>query len=147
MSKHVAASASVLIDRPVDDVFAFFADAENSPRWRSGVISIRRVGEDLGVGTVYEQSVAGPGGRPIRADIRLTAYEAGRRVAFETIAGPVRPRGEYLFEPVEGGTRVVFDLAADLDGVKALLMAGPVQKTMDAEVAALAKAKDQLEHP
>jgi len=144
MTKRVAASSEIIIDRPPAEVFAFFADAENDPQWRSGVLSIRRVGL-LGVGTVYEQSVAGPGGRAIRADIRVTAYEPDRRVAFETIAGPVRPQGEFRFEPVQGGTRVHFDLVAELSGLKAVVMAGPVQKTMDAEVAALAGAKELLE--
>ncbi|NUP74610.1 MAG: hypothetical protein HOQ07_08175, partial [Sinomonas sp.] len=45
MAKQVAASGSVVISRPIGEVFAFFADAENDPTWRSGVKSIRRVGE------------------------------------------------------------------------------------------------------
>lgn len=79
------------------------------------------------------------------ADIRVTAFEPSRRVAFEGISGPVRPRGEYRFEEDGSGTRVTFDLAVELSGLKALVMAGPVQRSMDGEVAALARAKAHLE--
>ena len=144
MAKRVAASGSVLIARPVGEVFAFFADAENDPAWRPGVKSIRRLGEP-GVGAEYEQSVAGPGGRSVSANVRVTAFEPDRRVAFEGTSGPIRPRGEYLFSAAEGGTRVTFSLAVELSALKSLVMSGPVQKTMDAEIGALTRAKAHLE--
>lgn len=144
MGKRFAASGSILIARPIGEVFAFFSDAENDPTWRSGVKSIRRIG-DLGVGTAYEQTVAGPGGRSISANIRVTAFEPEKRVAFEATSGPVRPKGEYSFANAEGGTRVTFSLTAELSGLKTLLMSRPVQKTMEAEVGALPKAKAHLE--
>ena len=144
MAKQVSASGSVVIARPIGEVFSFFADAENDPKWRSGLKSIRRLGE-LGVGTEYEQTVSGPGGRSISANVRVTAFEPEHRVAFEATSGPVRPQGEYRFEAADGGTRVTFSLAAELSGLKALLMASPVQKTMDSEVGALPKAKAHLE--
>ncbi|WP_136611804.1 SRPBCC family protein [Sinomonas albida] len=144
MAKQVAASGSVVIARPISEVFAFFSDAENDPKWRSGVKSIRRLGE-LGVGTQYEQTVAGPGGRSISADVKVTAFEPEWHVAFEATSGPVRPHGDYRFEAADGGTKVTFSLSAELSGLKAVLMAGMVQKTMDGEVGALPKAKAHLE--
>ena len=144
MTNPVSAENSVEILRPIGEVFAFFADAENDPRWRSGVKSIHRVG-DLAQGARYEQVVAGPGGRAISADILVTVFEPGRRVAFETTTGPVRPRGTYTFQERPDGTKVAFALTAELSGIKALLMTGAVRRTMDAEVAALAKAKQYLE--
>jgi uncharacterized membrane protein len=144
MSKRVAASATVVIERPLNEVFEFFADAENDPLWRSGVKSIHRVGEP-GIGAVYQQKVAGPGGRDISADVRVVEFNADQKVVFETISGPVRPSGTYRFEPVGSGTRVSFDLTVELTGIKALVLAGPVQRSMDAEVAGLSRAKTHLE--
>src|SRR5690349_3853249 len=144
MTKHVAASGEVTIERPIDEVFAFFADAENDPTWRSGVRSIAREGE-LGVGAVYRQTVAGPGGRDISANIEVTAFEPPNHVAFRATSGPVRPHGEYRFESVAGGTRVGFSLEAELGGLTAMALAKTVQRTMDAEIAALARAKAHLE--
>ena len=65
----------------------------------------------------------------------------------EAIAGPVRPTGEFRFEPVEGGTRLTFSLRARLSGLKKLLMAGAVQRTIDAEVAATERLRSLLERP
>lgn len=144
VSKRVSASGSVEIERPVEVVFAFFADAENDPVWRRGVKSIRRLGKQ-GLGAVYQQTVAGPGGRGIPADIRIVQFEPQSKIVFAGFSGPVRPQGEYRFEPSGAGTRVDFELAAELSGIKALLMPGMVKASMDAEVAGLSRAKAHLE--
>ena len=136
----------VTIRRPRAEVFAFVADGLNGPTWRSGIVDIAHV-SGSGVGATYKQGVKGPGGRRVDADYRVTAYEPDARLAFEAIAGPVRPTGEYLLEEVEGGTSLTFVLEAELGGIKKLLMAGAVQKTMDAEVEATERLKSLLEAP
>ena len=85
-----SASHSVTINRSASEVFAFVADGENAPRWRSGVLDIQRV-SGHGVGAVYRQGVRGPAGRRIAADYEVTAYQPDRLLALKTIAGPVRP--------------------------------------------------------
>ena len=139
-----SASRSVVIARDVDTVFAFVADGTTARQWRSGVLDVA-LESGSGAGARYRQGVRGPGGRRIAADYEVTAYEPGRRLAFRAVAGPVRPAGEYRFEPADGGTTVTFDLAADLSGLKGLLMGRSVQASMDAEVAALQALKRVLE--
>ena len=139
-----SAEHSVTIARPVDEVFAFVADGLNGPRWRPGVLDVA-LASGSGVAAVYKEGVKGPGGRRIDADYRVTALDPGRRLAFEAIAGPVRPTGEYRFEQVDGSTRLTFALQAELGGIKKLLMGGAVQRTMDAEVAATERLKELLE--
>ena len=137
------ASNQIVIDRVRDDVFAFLADPENDPRWRSGVLDIRRVSGD-GVGARYAQGVKGPGGRRVAADFEITELTPGETIAFRTVAGPVRPRGRYLLATAGDGTRVRFELEADVHGFKRL-MAPMVQKTMNHEVGQLARLKDVIE--
>jgi uncharacterized membrane protein len=139
-----AASHSVIISRPVDDVFAFVADGEKCPQWRSGVLDIQRVSGE-GVGTRYAQGVKGPMGRRIAADYTITVFEPNRRIEFQTVTGPARPHGRYDFEPADGGTRLAFSLDAELTGLRKLILGGPVQKTMDAEVRTLDNLKRVLE--
>jgi len=134
----------VTIRRPAGEVFAFLADGLNGPKWRPGIIDIALVSGN-GVGATYKQGVKGPGGRRVDADYRVTAYEPDARLAFEAIAGPVRPTGEYVLEEVDGGTRLTFALRAELGGIKKLLMGGAVQKTMDSEVEATERLKSLLE--
>jgi uncharacterized protein YndB with AHSA1/START domain len=138
------AQRTIVIARPPAEVYAFFADAENDKSWRPGVTLIHREGP-LAVGTRVTQRIAGPGGRQVPADVEITALDPDTRVAFRGVAGPVRPEGDYSFAPAEGGTSVTFTLDAELTGVKKFLMAKPVQKSMDAEMANLDKAKALLE--
>jgi uncharacterized protein YndB with AHSA1/START domain len=137
------ASRTVVIAKPRAEVFAFLADAENDSQWRTGVISIHRDGP-LGVGARYAQQTSGPLGRPIPADLVITEYVPDARVAFHVVAGPVRPVGSYDFAG-DQTTTVTFTLDVTLTGIKKVLMARMVQQTMDAEVAALDRAKALLE--
>jgi uncharacterized membrane protein len=139
-----AAQGSVLIDRPVEEVFSFVADGETAMKWRPGVLDVKHLSGE-GVGAVYRQGVKGPGGRRIAADYEVTAFEPNRRMAFKAIAGPVRPTGEYRFEASDGGTRVDFALNAELTGWKKLLMGRAVQSTMEAEMTTLENLKHLLE--
>jgi uncharacterized membrane protein len=139
-----SARHQVTIHRPVGEVFAFVADGLNGPKWRSGITDIALV-SGSGVGATYKQGVKGPGGRRVDADYRMTGYEPNSRLAFEGIAGPVRPKGEYVFDQAEDGTHLTFSLAAEISGIKRLLMAAAVQKSMDAEVRALDRLKALLE--
>jgi uncharacterized membrane protein len=139
-----SASHSVTINRSASEVFAFVADGENAPRWRSGVLDIQRV-SGQGVGAVYRQGVRGPAGRRIAADYEVTAYEPDRLMAFKTIGGPVRPTGEFRLQEADVATTLTLSLQADLAGVKRLFMSGMVQKSMDAEVAAIDNIKRLLE--
>lgn len=139
-----SAEHSVTINRPVAEVFAFVADGENARQWRPGVLDVAHV-SGAGVGAVYRQGVKGPGGRRIAADYEVTAHDANQRIAFQAIAGPVRPHGEYRFSPDGDRTKVDFSLAVTLAGWKRLLMERAVQSTMDAEVRNLDALKRTLE--
>jgi uncharacterized membrane protein len=139
-----SASNTVTINRPIDQVFAFVADGLNGPKWRRGILDIAHA-SGQGSGTIYRQGVQGPGNRRIAADYEITDYEAPRRLAFRTIAGPVRPTGEYNFEEANGGTKVTFYLDASLSGWKRLVLGPAVQQTMRVEVGALERLKAVLE--
>jgi carbon monoxide dehydrogenase subunit G len=138
------ASYSVTIARPVETVFAFVADGERCPEWRPGVLDIKRVSGSA-VDTRYRQGVAGPMGRRVAADYEVTVFDSPRRLDFQTTAGPVRPLGRYDLEAAEGGTHLTFSLDAEVKGIRRLLMGSMVQRTMDAEVRALDRAKSLLE--
>ena len=139
------AQRTVTIKRPVEAVFAYVADGEKCPQWRPGVVDIRRLSGDGGVGTTYQQGVSGPMGRRIAADYEITKSEPNRIIEFQTMTGPARPHGRYEFESVDGGTRLTFALDAELTGIRKLLMGSMVQKTMESEVTTLDKLKGVLE--
>lgn len=139
-----AAQYAVTIRRSPEDVFSFVADGTTGPRWRTGIVDIALVG-GAGLGARYRQGVRGPGGRRIDADYEVSAYEPPHHLAFDVIAGPVRPHGEYRFEPTTEGTRVTFSLSAELSGIKRLVMGSSVQREMDSGVRSLERLKELLE--
>jgi uncharacterized protein YndB with AHSA1/START domain len=97
-----SAERTIVIDRPPDQVFAFFADPANDRAWRPHVKEIAAQGP-AGVRATIHQVVDGPGGRGIPADIEVTAYEPPTRYAFRVVAGPARPIGEFRFAPCGAG--------------------------------------------
>jgi uncharacterized membrane protein len=139
-----AARRTVVIERPIDEVFAFLADPTNDPTWRTHVKSIAAQGP-MQAGAIVRQQVTGPGGRAIPADLRIRTYDAPARYAFDVIAGPVRPSGEFDLVSTGTGTEVTLRLSAELHGLKKVLMSRSVQSAMDSEVAALDTAKRILE--
>jgi uncharacterized membrane protein len=139
-----AAERTITIDRPVSAVFDYVADGANAPRWRSGVLDVE-LASGAGLGAIYRQGVRGPGGRRIAADYEVTAFEPGDLIAFQAIAGPVRPDGSFRFASAGEGTRLTFALHAEVGGLKGLLMGRAVQSTMDGEMAALDRLREILE--
>ena len=139
-----SAQRTVTIDRPPDVVYTFFTDHANDPKWRPNVVEIEPI-NGAPVGKRIHQVIKGPGGRGLDADIEITANDPSARYSFRVVAGPVRPRGDFRFATAGGGTEVRFSLAADLSGLKKLLMSGAGQRSMDGEVAGLDTAKRVIE--
>lgn len=139
------AENSVVIERPINDVFEYLADGANNLYWRSGVREIERVTAETGRGAVYRQVLAGPGGRRIRGDYRVTVHDAPHALGFAVIAGPARPTGRFtLTEEGPGRTGVTFALDLRPTGL-ARLMGGMIARQMRAEVAQLEHLKANLE--
>src|SRR4029453_9581804 len=52
---------TVMIRRPIADVFAFLADFENIPKWNYAIVETHKVSQGpIGVGTIYQQVRSGP---------------------------------------------------------------------------------------
>ena len=138
------AERTVTVAAPIEKVFAFFTDPGNETTWRPDVKEMHAEGEPA-VGTVVRQTVAGPMGRGVSADIEITDYRPHEAYGFKGVSGPVRPVGSYTFVPGGGGTEVTFRLDCDLSGIKGKVLSKQVQKSMDGEMAALDTAKRLLE--
>jgi uncharacterized membrane protein len=101
--------STVEIARPVDEVFGFFlALDENAPRTDPGVESVVRTPDGpVRPGTTFgfRQEMRGKTRESIT---RYTAIEPNRRIDFDAVIGPMRPRCSLDFEEADGGTRVTF---------------------------------------
>lgn len=92
------------IDRPLADVYAFFADLENVPRWNYFVTQVTRTSAGpAAVGATYHQVR-----KTDSQNLRIVALEENQRFVVETIP-PSKPelRRETLFSEEGQGTRIV----------------------------------------
>jgi uncharacterized protein YndB with AHSA1/START domain len=100
--------ATVVIDRPIAEVFAFLADGENDPKFSPRVLEIAKTTDGPpAVGTVYASTVKDAGMKTKRA-FKLTEFEPPTRIRWaETSKNLVTaPEGGYDLEPDGSGTRV-----------------------------------------
>jgi uncharacterized protein YndB with AHSA1/START domain len=139
------AEHTVTIDRPIAQVFEYVADGSNNPRWRAGVLEINRTSSANELGAEYRQVLAGPGGRRIAGDYRISEWDPPRRLEFAVTAGPARPIGRFdLTEVAPDRTQVTFTLDLQPKGVMRL-MANMIAKQMRTEVTQLDRMKTDLE--
>jgi uncharacterized protein YndB with AHSA1/START domain len=139
---------SIVINRPVADVFAYVADFENHPQWEKNFQQVRRLsGFDEGVGTTYECVFKVPGQR-VTATLEITGYEPGRRIAFRADKPAMaKPVGEILLAAEGAGTRVTLRPRPEITGPMKLmvpLMAGYVRRS---NLRHLRLLKEKLEQP
>jgi len=89
---------TVVIRRPVDDVFAFLADFENVPRWNYAIVETRKVSPGpVGVGTAYRQTRSVP--RRSEEGFQVTVFEPASQLEVLGEIGPFGARVRYLLEP------------------------------------------------
>jgi uncharacterized protein YndB with AHSA1/START domain len=139
------AEHTVTINRPAGDIFSYLADGTHNREWRTGVLEIERTSSADGEGATYRQVLAGPGGRRIDGDYRVTAYDPPSRLAFSVIAGPARPEGVFdLTELPDNSTRVRFALDIKPTGMMKV-MTPMISRQMQREVAQLDALKQILE--
>ncbi len=132
------ARQTVTVDRPIGDVFDFLADGLNEPAWRPGVQQVRlESGDGRSVGSVWAQTMRGPGGRPIKGDYRITRAEPPTLLEFEVIAGPARPVGSFTLTAIGPSiTEVAFTLDVVPTGLMRL-MSGMIGKQVTKEADAI----------
>jgi uncharacterized protein YndB with AHSA1/START domain len=100
--------ATVMIDRPIDDVFAFLADGENDPKFSPRVLQIAKTTDGPpAVGTVYASTVKDAGMKTKR-EFKLTEFDPPTRIRWAEVSKNLvtAPKGGYDFAPEGEGTRV-----------------------------------------
>ncbi|WP_030263943.1 SRPBCC family protein [Streptomyces sp. NRRL B-24484] len=100
--------ATVEIDRPVDEVFAYLADGRHDPEFSPRVQRITKSPDGpTGVGTVFRSTVKDAGMKTAR-EFRITRLEAPRTVRWaEQSKNLITAEGGYDLEPLpDGRTRV-----------------------------------------
>ena len=118
------------IAAPVEEVWSYCKDIDNTPEWFPAILNVRPVGEQReGVGAEYEFT-ARNAGRTVTYRMAVTDWEEGQRVRQEIVPGSGRGLWSSLLEsmsvvweyrPADGGTRLTVTQEMKLKGPMNLL--------------------------
>ena len=133
----------LVVENPLDQVFAFVGDFANSAAWDPGVDRSRTVGDGpVGVGTRYELMVRF-GGRRLPMTYEVTEFDPPDRVVLRGSGATVNAVDDIRFEAVDGGTRIRYIADLRLKGVVRLvepLMRGRLRKVGSDAMAGMKEA-------
>ena len=135
---------TVMIARPIEDVFAFLSDLENVPKWNYAIVETRKVSEGpVGVGSIYHQVRSVPSRSEERLEI--ITYDPPRQLEVRGQLGPFASRLFYALAATGEGTRVTNTVEVELRGPGRLLGRVAVPRVREAVAANLRKLKELLE--
>ena len=127
------ASASIIIDKLIDAVFAFAANVENMDKWVIGVTEPRRTSDGaFGVGSTFFSKYT-YGGKTSDINYVVTAHEPPRRHAVKATSGPFPFEGTIDLEPAGNGTKITNTIDAGSDSTATsviFFLCGPVLRVM-----------------
>jgi uncharacterized protein YndB with AHSA1/START domain len=95
---------SVMIDRPVEEVWKFITDLSNVPKWETAVLEVKRTSAGpVGVGSTWELKRKDNWTLPQRC----IEFEPNRKLCFVITSGPAEGTVvTYSMETVEGKTKL-----------------------------------------
>ena len=112
----IRVEATVTVNRPSEEVFAFLSNFENNPRWQSGMQEASFTSQGpLQVGSTYAQ-VAKFLGRRIESTFEVIEYEPHRLVKATSTSGSFPITFTRTVEPGSGNTQVRAIIEGDASG-------------------------------
>jgi uncharacterized protein YndB with AHSA1/START domain len=137
---------AVVIDRSIEEVFAFVTDPDKTSLWQSTSLETEQISKGpMGVGTTLRDTSTFLG-RRIESTYEVTENEPPHRQCVRITSGPIPGSGCYLFEPTDdGSTRFTQNFEAEVGGFFRLaepLVGRAIRRQMEADMATL---KDLLE--
>jgi uncharacterized protein YndB with AHSA1/START domain len=107
---------SVVINRPIEEVFAFTADYDTHLQWQAGVLQAESTSEGpLEVGSQYKYVIQMLG-RRVDTTGEITVFEPPKRNGWKATSGPFPMEGVFTFDEVEGGTGVTLHVEVEAGG-------------------------------
>ena len=127
-------SVSVTIARPIEEVFAFIADARNRPQWDESVDSEELTSpEPIGVGSTVQTKLRSMG-RDYEIDWEIIEHQAPSRQRIVSTSGPFPTTLVYGLESNGDSTQVDFSVTGNPGGALRLvqpLIARNTQSNLD----------------
>ena len=126
--------ATVVIDRPIEEVFNFVSDARNRPRWDESVESEELTSpEPIGIGTTVRTRLRSMG-REYLLTWEIVEHDPPIRQTIQSTSGPFATTLAYRLSPQGDGTLVEFSVTGRPGGTLRMLqplLARNTQRNLD----------------
>lgn len=114
----ITTTSSIVICRPVTQVFDFISSSANDFEWQYGTLASGQVSDGASrVGASF-RTIGHLMGRRVQGTFEITEYEANRRYGFKSVSGPLHLHTLYTLDMTDGGTRI--DIATQASPAKVL---------------------------
>jgi carbon monoxide dehydrogenase subunit G len=109
-------NGEIVVEKPVEVVFAFVSDPANTPRYQPDIVSSRvETPGPVRRGTRFSETMK-MGPWKVDSSCEVVEHERPDRVTFEGTGRTLRYRCQFTFEPVPQGTRIRIAGTAQLQG-------------------------------
>ena len=137
--------ASVVINRPIDKVFAYVTDSGSWPQWEDGLLKVEQTSKGpMGVGTTFRGANQALG-RRMEWTSEVTEYKPRRKWGQKITSKSWSTEESLIFVSVEGGTRLTLISKLEISGFLRLTTS-VVVRTMQKKIEGnLTNLKDILE--
>jgi uncharacterized protein YndB with AHSA1/START domain len=134
---------SLVVNRPVEEVFAYATDPANLPEWQTSALEARVDGpmQAGATGSIVRKFL----GRRMESTVQFDEYEPPRKFGLQAKSGPVPFRVRQTYEPEGEGARINVVLEGEPGGFFKLaepLVERAIRREMESNFATL---KDILE--
>jgi uncharacterized protein YndB with AHSA1/START domain len=124
---------SVVIDKPVREVFSFVSNHNNTTKWQGGVEAVIPEGPSNAVGSRYTE-VRKFMGQEMKSTMEITRFEPNARWAAKVIKGPVPYEVTATFEESGGGTKMTTRVEGEPKGFFKIaegMLKGQLEKSLE----------------
>lgn len=109
--------SSIIIPRPVEDVFQYIIDIQHIPQIMPNVVRLEMLTEGpvrKGSRLLETRSIRG---REAKAEIEFTVFESNKSYTTKSVANGITITYKYFFDPIEEGTQVRFEAFIHIKGL------------------------------
>ncbi len=97
-----AVSKEIIVNAPIGDVFGFWKNFENFPRFMENIDAIHVIGPEL-----THWKMKGPLGVPVEWDAKTTYIEENKKISWQSTTGTIENHGSVVFESLNDNTTKV----------------------------------------
>ena len=124
---------SIVINRPVPEVFAFVTDPVNNTKWQEGLVESRMASSSAMEVGAQVTDVRKFLGRDMESKLEVLVYEPNKRYMLKIISGPIPPEIIQTFDPDVNGTKLTTLIHGEPGGFFKLA-AGTAQKQLESQI-------------